>query len=198
VSPGLRAPADLDPGRSLSHAATTKAAQEYLVAAWARQNGGAAWALRYHKVYRPRMPRHTRTRHRVDLPGRRFSAATRPRVRGRGPAPRLPPSPTSPRAAEMGRARPLEEPAPPTRRSSTVRSSQLSRHRAEQAAAGAAENDLGSGELDEAGTGVYGSCAPLSRCRWSGLGGDQRLGRAVRRAAGVAVFGRSATRGRRG
>jgi dTDP-L-rhamnose 4-epimerase len=39
--------------------ATTKLAQEHLAAAWARQTGGAAWALRYHNVYGPRMPRDT-------------------------------------------------------------------------------------------------------------------------------------------
>jgi dTDP-L-rhamnose 4-epimerase len=83
VRPGPRAPADLDAGRfeprcpscgrdltwglvgedapldPRSTYAATKAAQEYLVAAWARQTGGAAWALRYHNVYGPRMPRDT-------------------------------------------------------------------------------------------------------------------------------------------
>jgi dTDP-L-rhamnose 4-epimerase len=39
--------------------AATKAAQEYLASAWARQTGGEAWALRYHNVYGPRMPRDT-------------------------------------------------------------------------------------------------------------------------------------------
>lgn len=39
--------------------AATKLAQEHLVAAWARQTGGAAWSLRYHNVYGPRMPRDT-------------------------------------------------------------------------------------------------------------------------------------------
>jgi dTDP-L-rhamnose 4-epimerase len=39
--------------------AATKAAQEFLVAAWARQTGGTAWALRYHNIYGPRMPRDT-------------------------------------------------------------------------------------------------------------------------------------------
>jgi dTDP-L-rhamnose 4-epimerase len=39
--------------------AATKAAQEYLVGAWARQTGGTAWSLRYHNVYGPRMPRDT-------------------------------------------------------------------------------------------------------------------------------------------
>ena len=39
--------------------AASKAAQEYYVAAWARQTGGRAFALRYHNVYGPRMPRDT-------------------------------------------------------------------------------------------------------------------------------------------
>ena len=83
VRPGPRAPADLDAGRfeprcprcgrdlvpglvgedapfdPRSTYAATKAAQEFLVAAWARQTGGTAWALRYHNVYGLRMPRDT-------------------------------------------------------------------------------------------------------------------------------------------
>ena len=39
--------------------AATKLAQEQLAAAWARQTGGAVWALRYHNVYGARMPRDT-------------------------------------------------------------------------------------------------------------------------------------------
>ncbi|REH41750.1 dTDP-L-rhamnose 4-epimerase [Kutzneria buriramensis] len=39
--------------------AATKLAQEHLAAAWARQTGGSVWALRYHNVYGPRMPRDT-------------------------------------------------------------------------------------------------------------------------------------------
>jgi dTDP-L-rhamnose 4-epimerase len=39
--------------------AATKLAQEHLAGAWARQTGGAVWALRYHNVYGPRMPRNT-------------------------------------------------------------------------------------------------------------------------------------------
>jgi dTDP-L-rhamnose 4-epimerase len=39
--------------------AATKIAQEHLAAAWARQTGGSVWALRYHNVYGPRMPRDT-------------------------------------------------------------------------------------------------------------------------------------------
>jgi dTDP-L-rhamnose 4-epimerase len=39
--------------------AATKAAQEFLASAWARQTGGGVWALRYHNVYGPRMPRDT-------------------------------------------------------------------------------------------------------------------------------------------
>jgi dTDP-L-rhamnose 4-epimerase len=39
--------------------AATKVAQEHLASAWARQSGGEVWALRYHNVYGPRMPRDT-------------------------------------------------------------------------------------------------------------------------------------------
>jgi dTDP-L-rhamnose 4-epimerase len=39
--------------------AATKLAQEHLAAAWARQTGGGVWAMRYHNVYGPRMPRDT-------------------------------------------------------------------------------------------------------------------------------------------
>ncbi|MDG4786957.1 NAD-dependent epimerase/dehydratase family protein [Micromonospora sp. WMMD1102] len=39
--------------------AATKLAQEHLAGAWARQTGGQVWALRYHNVYGPRMPRDT-------------------------------------------------------------------------------------------------------------------------------------------
>ncbi|ALG06289.1 NAD-dependent epimerase/dehydratase family protein [Kibdelosporangium phytohabitans] len=39
--------------------AATKAAQEYLAKAWARQTDGTVWAMRYHNVYGPRMPRDT-------------------------------------------------------------------------------------------------------------------------------------------
>ncbi|MFR9674667.1 NAD-dependent epimerase/dehydratase family protein [Streptomyces sp. TR02-1] len=39
--------------------ATTKLAQEYLAAAWARATGGSAISLRYHNVYGDRMPRDT-------------------------------------------------------------------------------------------------------------------------------------------
>jgi len=39
--------------------AATKVAQENLASAWARQAGGSVWALRYHNVYGPRMPRDT-------------------------------------------------------------------------------------------------------------------------------------------
>jgi dTDP-L-rhamnose 4-epimerase len=83
VSPGPRLPSDLDSGRydppcptcgaalepglvpesaaldPRSTYAATKAAQEFLASAWARQAGGAVWALRYHNVYGPRMPRDT-------------------------------------------------------------------------------------------------------------------------------------------
>jgi dTDP-L-rhamnose 4-epimerase len=39
--------------------AATKVAQEHLALAWARQTGGSVWALRYHNIYGPRMPRDT-------------------------------------------------------------------------------------------------------------------------------------------
>jgi dTDP-L-rhamnose 4-epimerase len=48
--------APLDPRSTY---AATKLAQEHLAAAWARQTGGNVWALRYHNVYGPRMPRDT-------------------------------------------------------------------------------------------------------------------------------------------
>jgi dTDP-L-rhamnose 4-epimerase len=48
--------APLDPRSTY---AATKAAQEYLASAWARQVGADVWALRYHNVYGPRMPRDT-------------------------------------------------------------------------------------------------------------------------------------------
>jgi dTDP-L-rhamnose 4-epimerase len=83
VRPGPRDPADLDAGRyeppcpdcgadllpglvdedtpvdPRSTYAATKAAQEFLASAWARQTGGGVWSLRYHNVYGPRMPRDT-------------------------------------------------------------------------------------------------------------------------------------------
>jgi dTDP-L-rhamnose 4-epimerase len=57
LTPGL-VPEDapLDPRSTY---AATKVAQEHLAAAWARQTGGTVWALRYHNVYGPRMPRDT-------------------------------------------------------------------------------------------------------------------------------------------
>jgi len=48
--------APLDPRSTY---AATKVAQEHLASAWARQTGGQVWALRYHNVYGPRMPRDT-------------------------------------------------------------------------------------------------------------------------------------------
>ena len=48
--------ATLDPRSTY---AASKLAQENYAAAWARQSGGAVWALRYHNVYGPRMPRDT-------------------------------------------------------------------------------------------------------------------------------------------
>jgi dTDP-L-rhamnose 4-epimerase len=57
LEPGLVGEdAPLDP-RSVY--AATKVAQEHLTAAWSRQTGGAAVALRYHNVYGPGMPRDT-------------------------------------------------------------------------------------------------------------------------------------------
>jgi dTDP-L-rhamnose 4-epimerase len=47
------------PLRPQSTYAATKLAQEHLASAWARQTGGAVWALRYHNVYGPRMPQNT-------------------------------------------------------------------------------------------------------------------------------------------
>jgi dTDP-L-rhamnose 4-epimerase len=57
VRPGL-VPEDA-PFDPRSTYAATKAAQEFLASAWARQTGGSVWALRYHNVYGPRMPRDT-------------------------------------------------------------------------------------------------------------------------------------------
>ena len=65
-------------------------AQEYLVAAWARQTGGAAWSLRYHNVYGPRMPRDTPyAGRRVDLPVGAGAGRGAARPGGRAAAPRL-------------------------------------------------------------------------------------------------------------
>ncbi|WP_026422831.1 NAD-dependent epimerase/dehydratase family protein [Actinokineospora inagensis] len=57
LEPGL-VPEDapLDPRSTY---AATKLAQEHLSSAWARQTGGTVWALRYHNVYGPRMPKDT-------------------------------------------------------------------------------------------------------------------------------------------
>jgi dTDP-L-rhamnose 4-epimerase len=57
LSPGL-VPEDA-PFDPRSTYAATKAAQEFLASSWARQTGGSVWALRYHNVYGPRMPRDT-------------------------------------------------------------------------------------------------------------------------------------------
>jgi dTDP-L-rhamnose 4-epimerase len=57
LTPGL-VPEDA-PLEPRSTYAATKLAQEHLAGAWARQTGGAVWALRYHNVYGPRMPRNT-------------------------------------------------------------------------------------------------------------------------------------------
>lgn len=57
LEPGL-VPEDapLDPRSTY---AATKVAQEHLAGAWARQSGASVFALRYHNVYGPRMPRDT-------------------------------------------------------------------------------------------------------------------------------------------
>jgi dTDP-L-rhamnose 4-epimerase len=55
--PGL-VPEDT-PLRPRSIYAATKVAQEHLAQAWATQAGGEVYALRYHNVYGPRMPRDT-------------------------------------------------------------------------------------------------------------------------------------------
>ncbi|WP_253838096.1 NAD-dependent epimerase/dehydratase family protein [Actinokineospora globicatena] len=57
LEPGL-VPEDapLDPRSTY---AATKLAQEHLSSAWARQTGATVWALRYHNVYGPRMPKDT-------------------------------------------------------------------------------------------------------------------------------------------
>ena len=57
LTPGL-VPEDA-PLEPRSTYAATKLAQEHLASAWARQTGGSVWALRYHNVYGPRMPRDT-------------------------------------------------------------------------------------------------------------------------------------------
>jgi dTDP-L-rhamnose 4-epimerase len=83
VRPAPRRPADLDRGRfeapcptcggplrwalvpesapfdPRSGYAATKAAQEHLVSAWARETGASVVALRYHNVYGPGLPRDT-------------------------------------------------------------------------------------------------------------------------------------------
>ncbi len=83
VRPGRRRPGDLDAGRfeapcpacggpldwvlvpesapfdPRSGYAATKAAQEHLVSAWAREAGSSVVALRYHNVYGPGLPRDT-------------------------------------------------------------------------------------------------------------------------------------------
>ncbi|MFJ2563235.1 NAD-dependent epimerase/dehydratase family protein [Streptomyces sp. NPDC088770] len=57
LTPGL-VPEDTPPDPRNVYAAT-KVAQEHLAAAWARATGGRAFALRYHNVYGPGMPRDT-------------------------------------------------------------------------------------------------------------------------------------------
>jgi len=57
LEPGL-VPEDA-PMRPRSLYAASKVAQEHYATAWATQTGGEVWALRYHNVYGPRMPRDT-------------------------------------------------------------------------------------------------------------------------------------------
>ncbi|MFK4546978.1 dTDP-L-rhamnose 4-epimerase [Streptomyces tendae] len=68
----------LDPPRNVY--AVTKLAQEHLVAAWARETGANATALRYHNVYGPDMPQ--------DSPYSGVAATFRSAV-ARGEAPRV-------------------------------------------------------------------------------------------------------------
>ncbi|MFD4506934.1 NAD-dependent epimerase/dehydratase family protein [Streptomyces sp. NPDC058457] len=68
----------LDPPRNVY--AVTKLAQEHLVAAWARETGASATALRYHNVYGPDMPQ--------DSPYSGVTATFRSAV-ARGEAPRV-------------------------------------------------------------------------------------------------------------
>jgi dTDP-L-rhamnose 4-epimerase len=56
---GWRPVAEDAPLRPRSSYAASKVAQEHYTAAWARQAGGRAVALRYHNVYGPGMPRDT-------------------------------------------------------------------------------------------------------------------------------------------
>ncbi len=67
--------APLDPRSTY---AATKLAQEHLASAWARQTGGTVWALRYHNVYGPRMPRDTPYAGWRRSSGRRWNAARPP------------------------------------------------------------------------------------------------------------------------
>jgi dTDP-L-rhamnose 4-epimerase len=57
LTPGLVAEDAVTDPRSTY--AATKLAQEHLAGAWTRQTGGTVWALRYHNVYGPHMPRDT-------------------------------------------------------------------------------------------------------------------------------------------
>ncbi|MFD2078244.1 dTDP-L-rhamnose 4-epimerase [Actinopolymorpha cephalotaxi] len=57
LAPGL-VQEDAAPDPRSTYAAS-KLAQENYASAWARQSGGSVWALRYHNVYGPRMPRDT-------------------------------------------------------------------------------------------------------------------------------------------
>jgi dTDP-L-rhamnose 4-epimerase len=57
LAPGLiDEKAILDPRSTY---AVTKLTQENLARVWARETGGSVWAMRYHNVYGPRMPRDT-------------------------------------------------------------------------------------------------------------------------------------------
>jgi dTDP-L-rhamnose 4-epimerase len=60
--------------------AASKVAQEHLAGAWARQTGGGVWALRYHNVYGPRMPRDTPYAGVASIFRSALAAGTPPRV----------------------------------------------------------------------------------------------------------------------
>lgn len=78
VASAVREDDPLDPPRNVY--AVTKLAQEHLVAAWARETGATAAALRYHNVYGPGMPQ--------DSPYSGVAATFRSAVE-RGEAPRV-------------------------------------------------------------------------------------------------------------
>jgi hypothetical protein len=99
------------PPRPCSTYAATTAAQE----SWSRRGRGRTAGRRGRCASTTSVGRGCRATPRTPASrrssGRRWSAATRPRGQGRGPAPRLPPHRRPPRAAEVRRVHPLEEPA---------------------------------------------------------------------------------------